>query len=212
MLFFWYTKFKLFWLIPLFLFQMNVVIGQSLSSILEFQNSYGFKIKRNQIDQYSSIVMCKGNENSLSFIGTKIIDSKSTILFTLNLVDGKMEHRQIVLPDSIVAQIRNDNDAVHGIAMNRNIFTMVLLQKVHVFELDGTKQKYHLIKSHPLPYLSSDIQMVGSELVIFGSYPTYTDEIKNNYLAIIDLTADNPQIQYTYLDGYDASIYHILGF
>lgn len=47
--------------------------------------------------------MCKGNENSLSFIGTKIIDSKSTILFTLNLVDGKMEHRQIVLPaESII--------------------------------------------------------------------------------------------------------------
>ncbi len=201
----------LFVLLTSFLFQIQVVIGQSLSSILEFQNSYGFKIKRNQIDQYSSIVMCKGNENSLSFIGTKIIDSKSTILFTLNLVDGKMEHRQIVLPDSIVAQIRNDNDAVHGIAMNRNIFTMVLLQKVHVFELDETKQKYHLIKSYLLPYLSSEIQMVGSELVIFGSYPTYTDEIKNNYLATIDLTADNPQIQYTYLDGYDASIYHILG-
>lgn len=177
---------KLFVLITLFLFQMNVVSGQSLSSILEFHNSYGFRVKRNQVEQYSSIVMCKENKNSLSFISTKIIDSKSTKLFTLNLVDGKIEHRQIVLPDSIVTQFRDDNDDVQCIAMNSNIFIMLLLHKVHVFELDETKQKYNFIKSYQLPSLSSEIQMVGSELVIFGSYPTYTDEIRNNYIATID--------------------------
>jgi hypothetical protein len=190
---------------------MNVVSGQSLSSILEFHNSYGFRVKRNQVEQYSSIVMCKENKNSLSFIGTKIIDSKSTKLFTLNLIDGKIEHRQIVLPDSIVTQIRDDNDAVQCIAMNSNIFAMVLLKKVHVFELDETKQKYDFIKSYQLPSLSSEIQMFGSELVIFGSYPKYSDEIRNNYIATIDLTADNAQVKYAYLCGYDASIYHILG-
>jgi len=58
-----------------FLFQTVYVGGQSLSSILEFRNSYGFRVKRNQIEQYSNIALCKENENSLSFIGTKIIDS-----------------------------------------------------------------------------------------------------------------------------------------
>ena len=189
---------------------MNVVSGQSLSSILKFHNSYGFRVKRNQVEQYSSIVMCKENKNSLSFIGTKIIDSKCTKLSTLNLIDGKIEHRQIVLPESIVTQFRDDNDAVQSIAINSNIFTMLLLRKVHVFELDETKQKYNFIKSYQLPSVSSEIQIVDSELVIFGSYPTYTDEIRNNYIATIDLTADSTQIKYTYLSGYDASIYHIM--
>ncbi len=202
---------KLIVLITSFLFQINGISGQSLSSILEFHNSYGFRVKRNQVEQYSNIVMCKENKNSLSFICTKITDSKSTKLFTLNLVDGNIEHRQIVLPDSIVTQFRDDNDDVQCIAMNSNIFTMLLLHKVHVFELDETKQKYYFIKSYQLPSVSSEIQMVGSELVIFGSYPTYRDEIRNNYIATIDLTADSAQVKYTYLCGYDASIYHILG-
>jgi len=172
-----------------FLFQTVYVGGQSLSSILEFRNSYGFRVKRNQIEQYSNIALCKENENSLSFIGTKIIDSKSTALVTIDVVTGKTKHRRILLPDSIVKQIGDNNDAVQAIVLNSNFLTIALLQEIHVFKLDETNQKFQYIKSCKLPSLISEVQMVDSTLVIFGSYPKYMEEIRNNFVAAIDLNA-----------------------
>ncbi len=202
---------KLFILITIALLQLEVVSGQSLSSVLAYRNSYGFRVKRNRVEQYSNIALCKENNNSVAFMGTKIVDSKSTKLVTINLLNGKMKHRQIVLPDSVIKQILDKNDAVQAIAMNGNIFAMALIQNVLIFKLDEAKQKIQLEKIYQMPSLISEIQMLETELVVFGSYPKFTEEIRNNYIATVDLIADKAQLKYTWLAEYSGSIYHILG-